>query len=467
MSDKINIVILAAGKGTRLKIDTPKPLITALGKPLVDYVAFELADFSQTSGLDPVFNFVVGHDKERVEAHIEESCDGLKPSFSWQKEQLGTGHALQTFFEQHPNSWDSEYTLVACADTPLLTSDVFEKLFKHLKENSLDAVAATFEMSNPLGLGRIVRGSKGFSIVEEKDATESQRKIKEVNSALYIFKTSTIKQNLSKLNSDNKSGEFYLTDLFDESLNVEAIRFENSEIFLGVNTLIELETAERYLQKRKLSKLALSGVRFLNSSSVYIEDAVEIAPGSLIHANVTLIGKTVIRKNSIIENGVVIKNSTIGEGNLIKANCYIEGTQVSASCQVGPMARLREGTILHDSCKIGNFVETKKAELHSNVKVSHLSYLGDTEVGENTNIGCGFITCNYDGFAKHKTLIGKDSFIGSDCQMIAPIEIGDKVFIGSGSTINQNVPSGAFAIARQKQVTKLGAAAQFLKPQKK
>lgn len=466
MSDRINMVILAAGKGTRLKIDTPKPLLAALGKPLVDFVARELAAFSKNASLESTFNFVVGHEKEQVEAHVKESCAGLNPTFSWQKEQLGTGHALQTFFENNPTAWDCEYTLVACADTPLLTASIFEKLFERLKSKKLNAVAATFKLSNPHGLGRIERGATGFSIIEEKDATDDQRKIKEVNSALYIFKTKSIKDQLAKLDSNNKSGEFYLTDLFKKDAAVEALSFEDSNYFLGVNTLVELETVQKELMSRKVKKLALSGVRFMNSESVYIEDAVEIAPGAVIFGNVTLMGKTVIKSNAIIENGVVIKNSYIGRDGLIKANCYIEGTQIAPNCQIGPMARLREGTNLSEDCKVGNFVEMKKAELHKGVKVSHLSYIGDAEIGEETNIGCGFITCNYDGANKHKTLIGKNSFIGSDCQMIAPIEIGDEVFIGSGSTINQDVPSGAFAIARQKQVTKPGGAKQFLKTKK-
>lgn len=466
MSDKINMVILAAGKGTRLKIDTPKPLLSALGKSLVDFVTRELAAFSKVANLKSTFNYVVGFEKEKVEAHIKESCEGLSPTFSWQKEQLGTGHALQTFFIHNPKAWNSEYTLVACADTPLLTSHIFEELFEKLKTNDLDAVSASFKLPNPYGLGRIERGATGFSIIEEKDATKAQREIKEVNSALYIFKTKTIKDRLSKLDSNNKSGEFYLTDLFKKGEKVEAVAFEDPNFFLGVNTLVELEKVQKELMRRKVEALALSGVRFMNSESLYIEESVEIASGTVIHGNVTLMGNTSIRANVVIENGVVIKNSHIGEGNLIKANCYIEGTQIAPNCQVGPMARLREGTVLKEECRIGNFVEMKKAELQKGVKVSHLSYIGDAQIGEETNIGCGFITCNYDGVEKHKTLIGKNSFIGSDCQMIAPISIGDDVFIGSGSTINQDVPDGAFAIARQKQVTKPGGAKQFIKTKK-
>ena len=456
MSDQINIVILAAGKGTRLKVDTPKPLLKALGRPLVDHVSRELADFAQTVDLKASFNFVVGHEKAMVEKHIKNSCDGLDP-----------GHALQSFFDQNPSAWNNKYTLVACADTPLLTSDIFTNLYSELKSKNLDGVAATFDLDNPHGLGRVERGDTGFSIVEEKDATDSQRKIKEVNSALYILNTNAIKSKLSQLDSNNKSGEFYLTDIFSKDANVSAMKFDQAEMFLGVNTMIELERVQKILLRRKLDLLALNGVQFFNSDTVYIEESVEIASGAIIHSNVTLTGRTIIHRGATIENGSVIKDSIIGDDVVIKANSYIEGAVVNPKCAVGPMARLREGTILHESCKIGNFVELKKSELQKGVKVSHLSYVGDTEIGTETNIGCGFISCNYDGAEKHKTKIGKNSFIGSDCQMIAPIEIGDEVFIGSGSTINQNVPDGAFAIARQKQVTKEGAAKRFIRVKKK
>lgn len=466
MSDQMNMVILAAGKGTRLKVATPKPLLTALGSPLVEHVSKNLINFSKQGNLKANLHYVVGHEKERVEGFLSQKFSEYAPQFSWQKEQLGTGHALQVFFEQNPTAWDAPYTLVACADTPLLTSDLFNTLFSALKDNKMNAVAASFKADNPKGLGRIMRSEKGFKIIEEKDATDEERLINEVNSAVYIFKTETIKNKLSSLSSENKSGEFYLTDIFQTGDAVMPVLFDDGSSFLGVNTLIELECAEKILLKRRVRTMALAGVRFINSDSVYIESDVEVEAEVVIQQGVSLIGSTKIGSGSIVESGVTIKDSLIGENNTIKANSYIEKTQVSNNCAIGPMARLREGTLMADDCKIGNFVETKKSSFEKGVKVSHLSYVGDAEVGEETNIGCGFITCNYDGVNKHRTKIGRGTFIGSDCQLIAPISVGDNSFIAAGSTINKDVPSDAFAIAREKQMIREDKAKLFLKKKK-
>jgi len=463
MSDSINTVILAAGKGTRLGINTPKPLCIALGRTLVDYVISGISDFSSKCGKKVSYNLVVGHEKETVEAHIKSKFSHLDPSFATQEQQLGTGHAVKVFFEAYPKSWKSAYTLVVCADTPLITEDIYSQLLSEIEDSGVDAVCASFFTQNPTGYGRIEQKNSGFNIIEEKDANESQKAIKEVNSGLYLFKTEHIKTFINKIDDNNKSGEFYLTDLFKEGFNVKTLQFCDEKSFLGVNNLIQLEESETILLRRKLETLMLKGVRMNRADSIYIETNVEITAGTLIEPNVSIRGNTKIGANSVIETGVVIKDSTIGDNTTIKAYSYLEGAIIKNHCAVGPMARLREGTEISDNCKIGNFVETKKSLLHPGAKVSHLSYVGDAEIGENTNIGCGFITCNYDGAEKHKTTIGKNTFIGSDCQMIAPITVGDEAFVGSGSTITKDVPSKAFAIARQRQVTKEDMAARFIK----
>ena len=463
MADKMNTVILAAGKGTRLKNNTPKPLCPALGKKLVDFVVEGVSSFSNKKNVKIILGFVVGHEREKVERHITANFAHLNPTYANQEQQLGTGHALKTYFEKYPSAWESEFTLVVCADTPLIDEDVYCKLYDEIITSGADAICATFTTADPTGYGRIEYEKSAFRIVEEKDTNEEQKKINEVNSALYLFKTSHIKNHINNLDDNNNSGEFYLTDLFKPDMNVRTMQFDDEKQFLGVNNLIQLEEVESILRIRKLNQLMLGGVRVLNSSSVYVEQEVQVEAECVLYPHVSLHGTTRIKAGSIIENGAVIKNSLIDEGVTIKAYSYLEGADISKNCAIGPMARLREGTKIADDCKIGNFVETKKVNLSKGVKVSHLSYLGDAEVGSNTNIGCGFITCNYDGANKHLTQIGKDSFIGSDCQVIAPIKIGDEAYIGSGSTINQDVPDGSFAIARQRQVTKPDMAKRFIK----
>lgn len=463
MSDSIGVVLLAAGKGTRLGIDTAKPLCEALGSTLISYVIAELEVFAAQNKVESKMSLVVGHKKEEIKAHLAASKPELSVAYAWQKEQLGTGHALQSYFEEVAEGWDHKYTLVVCADTPLITSETYTELLCALKSEEAEGVCATFDLFDPRGYGRIIRADQGFSIIEEKDATAEQRHIKEVNSGLYIFKTSYIKEHLYNLENKNKSGEFYITDLLKPGNKVVPLKFESPEQFKGVNNLIQLEEASNILQQRVIQKLQLDGVRFMNSKSVYIEPTVKIAKESVIYPNVTIMGDTQIASGSIIESGVTIKNSKLSERVLVKSNSYIEGAIIKKGTSIGPMAHLRPGSIIGENCKLGNFVEIKNTELNNGAKVSHLSYLGDAQIGENTNIGCGFITCNYDGANKHKTIIGANSFIGSDCQVIAPINIGNNAYVGSGSTINKNVPDDAFAIARQRQVTRVGMANKFMK----
>ncbi len=463
MSEKINVVILAAGKGTRLKIDTAKPLCPAAGKTLVDFVIESLSACSKNLGIEIDYNLVVGHKKEELMKHVKGSFPNLKINYAVQKEQLGTGHAVKTFFDAFPAAWENKFTFVVCADTPLIKPETYTEIYREVNHSGADAVCVTFTTNDPYGYGRIEHGEPGFNIVEEKDATEAQKKINEVNSGLYIFKTEHIKNFIEKIDDKNKSGEFYLTDLFKVGYNVRSHVFRDAKEFLGVNNLIQLEEVESLILERKKHELMLNGIKIINSQSSYIEPSVTIAAETTIYPHVSLMGNTQIGKHVIIEPGAVIKDSKIEDGVTVKAYSYFEKAHVKANSDIGPFARLREGSVISEECKIGNFVETKKSVLHKGVKVSHLSYVGDAEIGQNTNIGCGFITCNYDGAQKHKTTIGKDSFIGSDCQMIAPINLGDRVYIGSGSTINKDVPDDAFAIARQRQTTKEGMAPKFIK----
>lgn len=467
MGDSIGLVILAAGKGTRMKIETPKALAKTAGRPLVDYVVDAALEFAKISSLHAEIGLVVGHKKELLEAWLSQHPAKSQLKTAWQKEQNGTADALKSCFNDLPHFWDFDYTLVACADTPMIQAHEFCTLFESLKSHpGLVGVAATFEAQNPKGYGRIIHGNEGFHIVEEKDANDIQRNITEVNSGFYILRTKHVKAVLGSIDNKNKSGEFYLTDLFQDNYPVKAIKFPSEVPFLGINTLEQLASVTGLLRERKVKKLMLDGVEFLNPSTVHIDHDVEIAVGSVVYPNVTLLGKTTIGKNVTIESGAFIKNSTIHDNASILAHSYVEEAIVHSHATIGPMARLRPGADIGAESKIGNFVEVKKSKLAQGVKVSHLSYIGDAEIGENTNIGCGFISCNYDGANKHKTKIGKNTFIGSDCQAVAPIEIGDDAFVAAGSTITKNVPHGGFAISRPQIVIKEGAAKRFLKTKK-
>lgn len=465
MADKFALVILAAGQGTRLKLNCPKALAPVMGRSLIDYVIDGLCEFKSHISDHSRIGVVTGHMRERVENHLKNSYGALNIDCAFQEKQLGTADALKAFYKGCSWGKDSDYTLITCADTPLIRAQDLQKLYQIIQKDNLDAVAATFCEENPHGYGRIIRSKtkSGFHIVEEKDADSEQKKVNEVNSGLYIIKTSFVLNHIEKLSNNNKSGEFYLTDLFQDDFKVSPVLFDHSELFLGVNNLEQLETAQRLLGKRKVKKLQASGVRFLDSSSVLIDESVEIGAATTIYPQVSLHGKTVIGEGVVLEQGVVIKDSVL-EGPLeIKAYSYLEECKVKANASVGPFARLRPGADIGSKAKVGNFVEIKKSILHQGAKVSHLSYVGDAEIGENSNIGCGFITCNYDGAKKHKTVVGKNTFIGSDSQAVAPVSIGDNCFVACATTVTDNMPDGSFSISRNRQTTKPGLAHKFLK----
>jgi bifunctional UDP-N-acetylglucosamine pyrophosphorylase / glucosamine-1-phosphate N-acetyltransferase len=468
MGDSIGIVILAAGKGTRMKTDAPKALAPALGRPLLDYVIAACLGFAQESGLQAEVGIVVGHKKELLQAWLEQHAAQSVLKTAWQREQKGTADALKSCFNDLPHFWQHTYTLVANADTPLITKAEFTKLFQLLQaDTSLLGVAATFETATPTGYGRIVRSGQGFHIVEEKDASAQEKSIQEVNSGFYILRTEHVAKVLGAISNQNKAGEFYLTDLFQDEYPVAAVKFPSETAFLGVNTWEQLSQVAQLLRTNKLRQLMLEGVQFLHPESVYLEDTVQIAAGCTIFPAVTLLGNTRLAANVVVESGCFIKHTNIASDAVILANSYLEEALIGEAAHIGPMARIRPGSDIGAQAKIGNFVEVKKARLEAGVKVSHLSYIGDAEIGENSNIGCGFITCNYDGVNKHKTKIGKNCFIGSDCQAIAPIEIGDDVFVAAGTTITKSIASGAFAIARAQLSVKEGAAKRFIKAKKK
>ena len=461
MNFSIGAVILAAGEGKRLKLDAPKPLAPCLDKKLVDFPIRELKKFYSQNNLSGNITAVIGHERDLVKSYIEKNNSDVM--FAIQEKQLGTADALRAYFHSSTATLNYDFTLVICADTPVVSAAELTEMLSLLKSENLDAVAASFVENNPKGYGRIVRGSKGFHIVEEKDANDEIRKITEVNSGLYIMKTKYVHEHLKAVDSNNKSGEFYLTDVFKDGLNVKAHCFPDGDVFLGVNTLEQLERVEYALRNRIKGQLRAQGVRFIDSAHTYIDSEVEIGEGSVIYPNTYITGKTKIGKNVVVEMGVQITHSILEDNTKVLAHSILEGAVVKTKASVGPFARLRPGADIGPEAKIGNFVEIKKSVLDKGVKVSHLSYVGDAFIGEETNIGCGFITCNYDGVHKHVTKIGKNCFIGSDSQTVAPVEIGDDCFVASSSTITKNMPNGAFAISRTQQTTKEGMAHRFIK----
>lgn len=457
----IAVVILAAGKGTRMSLPFSKPLAPLQDQKLIDFPLKSLQAFISLRKLNAKYSVVTGHDKENVESYLNDHYQGI--DYAFQKEQNGTGGALKSYLEQCEWAKEQKYTLIACADTPCLEAKDLERLFQVLVENEAKAVAASFHLDTPKGYGRIIRSGKGFQIVEEKDATNEQKAITEVNSGLYIVETSYLLEQIAKVDTNNAAGEFYLTDIFNPQAHVKAVSFENPQSFLGVNTAEQLQEAEAILRQQKVAELTQLGVRFIDPSTVYIDQEVEVGAGTSIAPHCHLKGKTSIGHHATLEAGVWIKDSDIADQVEILSYSHLEKVQIKGASSVGPFARLRPGTLIEAQVKIGNFVETKKAHFHKGAKASHLSYVGDAEVGEQSNIGCGFITCNYDGKNKHKTTIGKRTFIGSDSQTIAPVEIGDDCFVACGSTVTQDMPSESFAVSRGRQQTKPGMAKRFLK----
>lgn len=469
MADKIGVAILAAGLGKRMGVDLAKPLIPLMGKRLVDFSIKASVDFCEANNLSMKIGVVVGHQREKVAEHIKETFVSLhndgKVHFPVQENQNGTADALNSYFKGCAWASETAFTLVLCADTPLITTSELDKLYSYLNSENFKAVAATFIEKNPQGYGRIVHDQKGkgFKIVEEKDTNNEEKAIQEVNSGLYFFETKNLLEKLKSIDNNNNSGEFYLTDVFGQGEHVGALCFDNPNTFLGVNSPVQLGTALHHMKKRINKEWQEKGVLILEPAHTYVEPSVELEAGVTIFPGCYLHGKTRVASGAALEPGCILKDSLIGEGVKLKAYSYLENANVGAQSQIGPYARLRPGANLGEQCKIGNFVEVKKADLAKDVTVSHLSYVGDATIGENVNIGCGFITCNYDGESKHQTIIGKNSFIGSDTQMIAPVKIGESAFVASGSTINQDVPDEGFALSRGRQVTKEKLASRFLR----
>ncbi|HQF32351.1 MAG TPA: bifunctional UDP-N-acetylglucosamine diphosphorylase/glucosamine-1-phosphate N-acetyltransferase GlmU [Petrotogaceae bacterium] len=434
-------LILAAGKGTRMKSKYPKVLHKILNKPIINWVVDTAALFSQQIGV------VLGFGAQDVQRVLPPGVLVFE-----QKEQLGTGHAVMCAQE----FLDSGELLVLYGDVPLISSATLNLLIeKHRKEKN-DATVLTFELDNPTGYGRILKqDEKLVKIIEEKDANEQEKKICELNSGIAVYDCEKLKLALKKISSDNAQGEYYLPDVFLFFKKVGLLQTNDPVEVSGINDRVQLSDMQAHARERINRNLMLQGVTITDPLCTYIGPDVKIGSDTVIHPQSYVFGKTAIGQDCEIGPMSVIYDSEIGN-NVKVIRSEMDKTTVFDGASIGPFARMREGTVIEENVKIGDFVETKKTTLKKNSKAQHLAYLGDATIGENTNIGAGTITCNYDGVNKHKTFIGDNSFIGSNSSIVAPVNIGKNSIVGAGSVITKDVPEYSLALGRARQENKDG-----------
>jgi len=440
-------VILAAGQGTRMKSKLYKVLHPVCGKPMVQHVV------DQVSMLN-VKNIVtiIGHGAEQVKAQL-----GEKTLYALQDEQLGTAHAVMQAKEILGK--EEGVTIVVCGDTPLIRHETMEALLKHHEDSTAKATILTVIADDPTGYGRIVRNESGHveKIVEQKDATDEERKIQEINSGTYCFDNRALFEVLSRVTNDNAQGEYYLPDVIEILKNdgevVTAYQTVDFEETLGINDRVALSEAERLLKKRINEIHMRNGVTIIDPMNTYIGSDVNIGQDTILHPGTILSGQTTIGENCTIGPNSQIENSLIGDNATIRQSVVFD-SQIGSDVQIGPFAHIRPKSVIHEHVKIGNFVEVKKSIFGEGSKASHLSYIGDAEVGRNVNIGCGSITVNYDGKNKFLTKIEDGVFVGCNSNLVAPVTIGKNAYVAAGSTITEDVPGEALSIARARQVNK-------------
>jgi bifunctional UDP-N-acetylglucosamine pyrophosphorylase/glucosamine-1-phosphate N-acetyltransferase len=445
------IVIMAAGKGTRLKSKRPKVLHEIGGKPLLMHV---IAAASQVVAPKDIY-IVVGHQADRVRAAAE--ATGV--NFIEQTEQRGTGHAIQCAAEAIAGYGSF---LVLSGDVPLIRPETIEAVWKFNREEHAAMTLLTADLPDPMNYGRVVRKSGDSieveAIVEQKCLKPEQLALREINMGMYAFRTAPLLEHLNKLTTENPHGEFYLTDmarlLKDAGERVVAFKSAEFEELLGVNTLAELAELDAAIRAQTARRLMDSGVSIFRPETCVIDADVEVAADTVIEPFVQLLGKTRIGSDSTVRSYTVIENCTIGDDVLVRQGCVLSESTIENGARIGPFSHVRPGSEIGESAHVGNFVETKKARLGKGAKANHLTYLGDAEIGEGTNIGAGTITCNYDGEKKHRTLIGKNAFVGSDSTLVAPVTVGDGAYIGAGSCITKDVPADALAVGRSHQIVK-------------
>ena len=444
----LSIIILAAGQGTRMRSDLPKVLHPLGGRPLLAHVLDTARSLDHAT-----LHVVIGHGAE----HVREVFPDAGVNWVMQDRQLGTGHAVAQVMPAIP---DTDTVLVMYGDVPLITRATLEPLCHVAAQGFVGVLTA--ETADPAGYGRILHHADGSisGIVEEKDATAAQREIREINTGFLAAPAAKLRSWVESLDDNNAQGEFYLTDVIaravSDGVSVRGICTERLEEVLGINDRLQLAVQERAFQQRQAHACLQAGVTLVDPARFDLRGSLDAGQDVVIDVNCVLEGQIRVGHRVHIGPNVVLRNATIGDDVCILANCVIEDTVIGNAVRIGPFARLRPETRLADNTHVGNFVEIKKSDVAEGSKINHLSYIGDTSIGRNVNIGAGTITCNYDGASKHRTVIGDDVFIGSDTQLVAPVEVKDGATIGAGSTITRDAPAGELTLSRAPQETRQG-----------
>jgi bifunctional UDP-N-acetylglucosamine pyrophosphorylase/glucosamine-1-phosphate N-acetyltransferase len=449
--NELTTLILAAGEGKRMRSRTPKVLHALCGRPLLSYPLRLARTLSDRVAL------VVGPDADGVRALV-----GPDAAVVEQRERLGTGHAVLQAREVCP---DQGVLLVLAADMPLLLLETLERLIAHHRTTGAAATVLTAVVERPFGYGRVLRqGGRVKRIVEERDATDDEKKIAEINTSVYCFDAGRLWPALAEIRPDNDQGELYLTDvlgvLVRAGARVEGISVGDPVEAMGVNDRAQLAALATIQRRRILERVMAEGVTVLDPASTYVDDTVTIGADTTLYPNVLIEGTTTIGAGCVIGSGCQITSSRLADGVRLRPYCVLTDSDLEEGAELGPFAHLRPKAVIGARAKVGNFVEIKKSRLGRGSKANHLAYIGDTTVGEGVNIGAGAITCNYDGFEKHETTIKDGAFIGTNVSMVAPITIGEGAYIGSGSVVTKDVPADALAFERSPQIVKDGWAAR-------
>ena len=446
--DNLRVLILGAGKSTRMKSKYAKVLHRVGGRTLIEHVLRTARSLSTDIWL------VVGHTADKVKALVSEV------KFVDQKEQLGTGHAVMAARDQFAG-----YTgdlLVLPGDVPLISAETLEAFIRFHRGGRYDASVLTADADDPFGYGRIIRRNNDEvdSIVEHRDATPEILRIPEINSGIYVFNAPALFASLTRLHNNNAQREYYLTDVIgilgSQRQKVGAFKVESAEEILGINTRQELAAMDRVMRRRKCEALMAEGVTIVDPESTFIDADVQVGSDTVFYPSVQIYGETVIGDDVTIHSFSRVSNSKIGSRSTVLEGSIIVDSAIGEDVSVGPYAHLRMGTSVSDKARVGNFVEIKKSTLGSGTKSMHLAYLGDATIGKNVNIGAGVITCNYDGVNKHPTVVEDGAFVGTDSQLIAPVRVGKDAYVAAGSSVTDDVPAESLAIARGRQVNKEG-----------